>query len=368
MKSKVWFADARARNERESLIAKTQRLFEVSGTKDLIREGDIVAIKVHMGEWGNTRALRPQFIRAVVEKVVECGGLPFVTDTTTLYRGDRENAIKYLKMAAKNGYTQETLGAPIIIADGLRGDDGVKVRIDGPEIKEIEVARCIVDSDVMVVLTHFKGHEMSGFGGSIKNVAMGCFTKKSKAIQHQSSKPMIDETLCVGCGKCVNVCPNNAIRILENKARIDYAACTGCGECVTVCERNAIKLERVLSKNLQARMAECMLAIKKLGIKCSYFNFLLDITPHCDCVGWSDLPIVPDIGILCSLDPVAIDKASLDLVYRAVGIKGSRAEEAGVLEENTDKFSRMFGIDVYHQIEVGEKLGLGSSEYELIRI
>ncbi|MHC1636628.1 MAG: DUF362 domain-containing protein [Candidatus Nezhaarchaeales archaeon] len=315
----------------------------------------VVGIKVHMGEEGNVTHLRPEFIRCVVDFVRECNCEPVIFDTTTLYAGARSNGISYLNLAARKGFNQATLGAPVVIGDGLKGDDGFIVEIDGIELREVEVARILKDLDSMIVVSHFKGHVTTGFGGAIKNLAMGCTTKRGKAAQHRAHMPVVIEENCVGCGACTQRCMYGAIKVEENKARIDYEKCVGCLECYFLCPNKALEIPSDGTDKLQIRLADAALAVlKALNFRPLYLNAVVNVTPRCDCLGCVMTPLISDIGLLSSLDPVAIDQASLDLVKSVAGGK--------------NPFFEVNGVSGDKQLESSEKLGLGSRSYELVNV
>ncbi|MGE5678987.1 MAG: DUF362 domain-containing protein, partial [Pseudomonadota bacterium] len=325
MGSDVYFVNLRARSPRENKISKIQRLFETAGFGNFLNEGDLTAVKLHFGEKGNDSYINPVYVRQIVDKIKSRNAKPFITDTNTLYSGSRSNAVDHIITAIEHGFDYSVVGAPIIISDGLLSKNSEDVSINKKHFSQVKISGDIFHADSMIVMSHFKGHEMAGFGGSIKNLAMGCAPAAGKQQQHSTVKPKIKNSKCIGCAKCYRVCPEGAIAIAEKKASIDTKTCIGCGECITVCPAKAI------SPNWQTdidpfleRMTEYALgAVANKQGKVGYINFLINITPDCDCVPWSDAPIVPDIGILASLDPVAIDKASLDLVNREMGFMNS---------------------------------------------
>ncbi|MHC1579781.1 MAG: DUF362 domain-containing protein [Candidatus Alkanophagales archaeon] len=331
-------------------VSGVERLF---GMLDLDLEGKFVAIKVHMGELRNVTYVKPFYVRKVVEMVRGCGGEPFVTDTTTLYGQMRANALGYYKVAAAHGFVAEHLGCPVLIADGLRGEDGVLVRIEGgagaeTELKEIEVARLIYESDAMVVVSHATGHGAAAFGGALKNVGMGCVTKRGKAAQHEVTKPLLDRERCDGCGRCAKHCAYNAIR---EDFEVDTEKCVGCGLCIGVCPRGARYTTREMKERLQRRIAEAACGVLRKFDTVAFLNFLIDVTGACDCAATLP-PLCRNIGVLASEDPVAIDKCSIDLIREAAG---------------RDVFAG-FGVDPEVQVRHAAALGLGSPEYELVRI
>jgi uncharacterized Fe-S center protein len=303
---------------------------------------DKVVIKVHMGEYGNLTHVRPEIVGAVVVELKKMGAKPFLFDTTTLYRGSRDTPEKYLETAKKNGFTEESIGCPIIISD-----EGVKV--EGKEyFKEIEVAKEIQNADELVVISHFKGHPEAGFGGSIKNLGMGGVTKKTKKIEHTESQPIIIGK-CKGCGTCVKLCREGAIQLKNGKAIFNYDKCFGCGVCSEVCPSKALKPREVSFRVLLAEAAYAVLN-KFDKEKLLFINVLLDITEKCDCFPNGGEIICPNIGILASDDIVAIDKASFDLVIKKVG--------KNIFDLNSH-------IKSEEQIDAAEKFGLGKEEYKL---
>jgi len=341
----VYFKSASTPFAKDALHLAMEKLFE---KVNVVEKRDIVAIKLHMGELGNTGYIRPIFVRKIVEMVKKQGAKPFITDTTTLYGGHRNNAIDYLHTAAINGFNMASMGCPIIIADGLLGNDYISVEVDG---NKINVASAIYEADCLIVMSHFKGHGMSGFGGAIKNLGMGCTSKAGKAWQHAKSKPSFNEEKCIECLKCIKFCPAHAIEY-EDKIKIDYEKCYGCGACTVLCEQGCFYINN--GNEFQERIVISAKAVlKKFEDKVSFFNFLMDITPRCDCCSFADKPLINDIGIVASNDAVAIDKASYDLIYSYAG---------------KDIFYEEHGIDGLAQINIGEKIGLGDKEYELLEI
>ena len=367
MTSEVYFADIRARSNQQSKAEKVKRLFDKAGFGDLITKDDLTAIKVHFGEAGNDSHISPVFVRQIVDKIKENTGKPFVSDTNTLYSGARHNSVDHLNVANKHGFTYAVLNAPVTIADGLMSQDIVDVEIKQKQFADVKIASDFVAADGMIAMSHFKAHELAGFGGAIKNIAMGCAPAAGKKEQH-NVEFFADDEKCVACGNCAQVCPEDAITI-NATAEIDKELCIGCGECMTVCPTDAIETDWSSEiAPFMERMTEYAYgAVQGKEDKMGYINFVLNITPDCDCVPWSDAPIVRDIGILASKDPVAIDKASYDLVNQQQGFENSLLEDNFAAGE--DKFKGLREqTEGYIQIEYGAEIALGDDDYELIKL
>jgi uncharacterized protein len=368
MKSPVYFASLRAYSDHESTTAKVQRLFDKAGFASLISPQDKTAIKLHFGEMGNDGFISPVYVRQVVEKVKTCQALPFLTDTNTLYLGSRSNAVEHIGTAILHGFDYAVVGAPVIIADGLTGKNIRKVMIRKKHFDEVSIAGDIAAADSLIVLSHFKGHIVSGFGGAIKNLAMGCAPPEGKRAQH-NARPFTITEKCTGCAACLKVCPKTAISVLKKKSAIDQHLCIGCFECMHACPEHAIDIDWVTEiPEFMERMVEYAYgAVQGKENKAGYMNFLIRITPDCDCFPFSDAPIVPDIGILASKDPVAIDAASFDLVNQQQGFVNSGLETHHHAGE--DKFKGVHAqTDGYRQVRYAREIGMGSEEYELITI
>lgn len=361
--SKAYFSPAQG--GKKSRLERVDRLFEKAGFADLIDEGDLVAVKVHFGERGNTAFLSPLYARRVVDKIKEAGGKPFLTDANTLYAGSRANAVEHLVTAIENGFSYATVGAPLVIADGLNGHDYIEVEIGGKHFDKVKIGSAISEADAVIALTHVKGHEASGFGGAIKNLGMGSGCRSGKQVMHSDLLPSIDPETCSACERCAEWCPAEAITV-ASAATIDYEKCLGCAECTVTCPNGAIAINWKSDPGVfQEKMAEYALGvIKGKEGKVGFMNFVIDVVPDCDCWSWNDAPIVPDIGIVASKDIVAADQASVDLVNAAEGIKGSRLSDPGA----EDKFGLLTGVDWTVQLAHAEMMGLGSRSYELIRV
>ena len=359
MVSKVYFVDFKSLDAKESTVLKIKKLFDKAGFKSLMKEGDLTAVKVHFGERGNDGYINPVYVRLVVDKIKEAGAKPFVTDTNTLYIGERHNAVDHMTVALEHGFNFAVLNAPTIIAGGLKSGSSTPVEVNLKHFKQTKIATDIVQADSMIVMSHVKGHPMAGFGGAVKNLAMGCATAEGKKDQH-SLRPEVDQDKCVGCRKCSKVCPAGAISYETKKAFIDKTICIGCGECVHEWEKEM--------ENFVERLTEYAKgAVTGKEGKVGYINFLVKITPDCDCFPYSDRAIVPDIGILAGTDPVAVDKASIDLINAQEGFENSRLEHH--CHAGEDKFTGLRpNSKGMVQLTYGEKIGLGSQEYELVKI
>lgn len=368
MSSKVFFADMRA-GARENLFGKIGRLMREAGLPGLLAPGDLVAVKVHFGEKGNHTFVRPIFVRRVVDEIKACGALPFLTDSSTLYPGERKEAVSALACAIENGFAFSVVNAPLIMSDGLRGHTAVDVPIDGELLQTVSIGAEIVEAHALVVVSHFKCHELTGFGGTLKNLGMGCASRTGKMQQHSTVGPKVAQRFCNGCTACLKSCAHAAIAIIEGKAEIDPALCVGCSRCITACLQKAINIQWNESASLvMKKMAEYAKgAVAGKEQKSLYLNFITQVSPACDCYGHADAPIVNDIGICASSDPVALDQACADLVNNARGNQDTAL--ANGHEPGGDKFRGVHPeIDWEAQLEHGEKIGLGSRVYELVRL
>ena len=368
--SKVYFADFRCPSWRETLPQKLARLMMTAGFGDIDMEDKYVAIKMHFGEPGNLAYLRPNWARAVADLVKSQGGKPFLTDCNTLYVGGRKNALDHIDSAYVNGFTPYSTGCHILIADGLKGTDEVEVPVEGGEyVKSAKIGRAVMDADVFISLTHFKGHEQAGMGGCLKNIGMGCGSRAGKMEQHNSGKPFVTEKNCVGCGACKRICAHDAPQIANGKATIDTDKCVGCGRCLAVCPKDAIQcLFDEAPAILNKKIAEYTKAVVD-GRPCFHVSLVVDVSPNCDCHAENDVPIVPDVGMFASFDPVALDQACADAVMAQPAAPGSALFDAGCDGSCADHF-RAAHPDTDWQVclEHAEKLGLGSRKYELVKI
>lgn len=361
----VWFAPMRS-VKKQSLVRRAGVLLERAGLRDVIEENDLVAIKMHFGEEGNTGFVHPIYLREVVARVKQHGGKPFLTDANTLYRGKRFNAVDHIACAVRNGFSFATVDAPIVIADGIDGREAVEVATEGfKHFESVRIGSAAVHADALVAVTHVKGHEATGFGGVIKNIGMGLGCRSAKQRMHSDFRPEVTAEKCTACRRCVQWCPVDAIAIGPDRvATVDYETCYGCGECVASCPYGAIATQWTTTPEaIQEKMVEHVAgALAGKEGKSLYLSFVTDVSPDCDCWSFSDASIVPDIGVLASADLVAIDQAAYDLVTRTEGTAGSRGEgmAAGV-----DKFAAVTGIDGTVAMRYAEEMGLGTRSYEL---
>ena len=369
MASKVYFADLRA-DYHENLQQKLTRLMKTAGMGDIDFNEKYVAIKMHFGEPGNLAFLRPNWAKTVADFVKERGGKPFLTDCNTLYVGGRKNALDHMDSAMLNGFNPMTTGCQIIIADGLKGSDEVEVPVAGGEyVKNAKIGRAVMDADVFISLTHFKGHEEAGFGGCLKNIGMGCGSRAGKMEQHNAGKPHVAEKHCIGCGQCRKICAHGAPIIENGKAHIDHDKCVGCGRCIAVCPKDAVRIDWDESTtNLNCKIAEYTKAVVD-GRPCFHISLVIDVSPNCDCRSENDMAIVPNVGMFASFDPVALDMACVDAVNAQTPLRGSAADDAHAKAHVHDHFQRLHPDTNWRScLEHGEKIGIGTREYELIKI
>ena len=355
-KANVFFVPMTTNDRTKEIEEKLLGLCQAVELADRINKSDLVAVKMHFGEKGNITHITPKFVRPLVKAVTKIGAKPFLTDTTVLYKSERSNAVSHLRLAHEHGFTINKVGAPVIIADGLIGNAEEEVAIQGELFNSVSLAREVLRANALIVVTHVTGHVACGLGGTIKNLGMGLASRKGKMRQHSAMKPEVIETKCTACGLCIKWCPENAIEMRGDVAFIISEKCIGCGECLTVCRYDAISYNwQVSNEDLQKKTAEHALGVV-LGRedKCLFFNFLITMTKDCDCFGTKMTPMMNDIGVLASADPVTIDKAALDLI-----------------ESRNRKSLREMAysnIDETFQLTHGVKIGLGRMEYELHEI
>ena len=367
--STVYFTDFRC-PVGTSLTEKLRRLCLAAGIKNIDMDGRFVAIKMHFGELGNLAYLRPNYAKVVADLCKEQGGLPFLTDCNTLYPGSRKNALEHLTCAQENGFWPMTTGCQILIGDGLRGTDEVEVPVpNGEYCKTAKIGRAIMDADIFISLTHFKGHEATGFGGAIKNIGMGCGSRAGKMEQHNSGKPFVKQKLCVGCHACAKICAHGAPTFgPDNKATINTDKCVGCARCLAVCPKDAIQcLYDEAPSILNCKIAEYTKAVVD-GRPCFHVSLVMDVSPNCDCHGENDVPIVPNVGMFASFDPVALDQACIDAVLAQPKMPNS-VIGSGEACQCEDHFKAAHpDTDWEAALIHSEKIGLGSREYELVKI
>lgn len=373
-KAKVYFTTFKATGS-ENLLQKLHRLMKTAGFEQIDFRDKFTAIKIHFGEYGNLAFLRPNYARTVVDYVKELGGKPFLTDCNTLYVGSRKNALDHLETAYLNGFSPLQTGCHVLIADGLKGTDETLVPVDGEYVKEAKIGHAIMDADVLISLTHFKGHEMAGFGGALKNLGMGSGSRAGKMEQHCDGKPSVDESRCVGCGACKKICAHDGPQIENHKAVIDHDKCVGCGRCLAVCPKDAIAADyNDTIKALNCKIAEYSLAVCK-DRPCFHISLICDVSPNCDCHSENDIPIIPNVGMLASFDPVALDQACADLCNQMPATAGSILDEH---MKECKEHEHCEHHDHFHMthpdtewkscIAHAVKIGLGTDQYDLERI
>lgn len=374
-KAKVYFTNFRTKAFGDGLPTKLKKLIKKAGIGEIDMDGKFAAIKLHFGELGNISYLRPNYARAVADVVKELGGKPFLTDCNTMYPGSRKNALEHLECAWENGFTPLTVGCPILIGDGLKGTDDVNVPLTGCEyVKEAKIGRAVMDADVFISLTHFKGHEVTGFGGAIKNIGMGCGSRAGKTEQHSSSKAEIDEELCRGCLACAKECANDGLLFDEEhkKMRVNLENCVGCGRCLGACNFDAISFDfSAAVEMLNRRMAEYTKAVVD-GRPCFHISLVVDVSPNCDCHGENDVPILPNLGMFASFDPLALDQACVDACMAADPLPGSQLAEnlaKADFHDHHDHFTNSRPESEWQSCMAhAEKIGLGTRSYELITV
>ena len=390
--AKVYFTTLRTYG-RESQLDKLQRLIKRAGIGQIDFTNKYVAIKMHFGEPGNLAFLRPNYARAVADVVKELGGRPFLTDCNTLYVGGRKNALDHLDSAYQNGFSPYATGCQVIIADGLKGTDEVEVPVkNGVYVQNAKIGHAIMDADIVISLTHFKGHEQAGFGGCMKNLGMGCGSRAGKMEQHAAGKPSVAQAKCVGCRACAKICAHDAISFEGTRERagangrtrtvhvasIDHSRCVGCGRCIGVCNQDAIRPDYDQAVEvLNYKIAEYTQAVVQ-DRPAFHISLAIDISPNCDCHGENDTPIVNDIGMFASFDPVALDQACIDAVLAAQPLPNTELTDSRAKHEKAGDLDPARAHDHFYvthpdtdwpsMIEHAERIGLGSSRYELIEV
>ncbi len=368
MTSKVFFIDFRTTSQ-NNIMAKLTSLINAAGLDQIIRKRDLVALKLHFGELGNAAFIRPIYVRTIVNAVKALDAFPFLTDANTLYAGTRSDAPGHLTTAIQNGFAYPVVDAPLVIADGLRGKSEAAVDVYGKHFESVYIGKEIVEADAFVSVAHFKGHELSGFGGAIKNTGMGSASRKGKLAMHSSVSPQVRAEDCIGCGECVEHCSQEALAVTDDTAAIDPERCIGCGECILICpsEAIAIKWDQEVPTFLEAMVEYTAAVLKDKAGKSFFINFISDVSPACDCYAFNDAPIVKNIGIVAGTDLVALDQASVDLVNAEPALAGTKLKTNA--EAGADKFKGLYpNVDWPIQLEYAEQIGLGSRTYELVTV
>lgn len=370
-KSKVYFTNMRASGNM-NLLQKLERLVKKAGIENIDFKGKYTAIKIHFGEPGNLAYLRPNYAKVIADVVKSQGGKVFLTDCNTLYVGRRKDALEHMDAAYENGYNPFTTGCQIIIGDGLKGTDEAYVPVPGGEcVKEAKIGRAVMDADILISLNHFKGHELTGFGGALKNIGMGSGSRAGKMEMHSDGKPRVRTKACVGCGACVKICAHDAPTITDKKASIDHNKCVGCGRCIGVCHFDAIAAAWDASNDvLNKKIAEYTWAVLH-GRPHFHISLVIDVSPNCDCHAENDVPLIPDIGMFASFDPVALDMACANMANQAPVISGSYLAEQIQRQEQPAKdhfYAAHPETNWMSCVEHAEKIGIGTKSYELIEV
>ncbi|RDU24469.1 DUF362 domain-containing protein [Anaerosacchariphilus polymeriproducens] len=365
--SKVYYTNFRTTFQ-ENLLQKLRRLIKTAGMDHIDFEKKYTAIKIHFGEMGNLAYLRPNYAKVVADFVKDMGGKVFLTDCNTLYVGSRKNALDHLDTAYANGFSPFSTGCHVVIADGLKGTDEALVSVEGGEyVKEAKIGQAVMDADIFISLNHFKGHEATGFGGALKNIGMGCGSRAGKMEMHSEGKAEVNQDRCIGCGACIKNCAHSAIQIEKKKAYIEPDKCVGCGRCIGVCPVDATHSGKSDSNDaLNKKIAEYSYAVLK-DRPHFHISLVVDVSPYCDCHAENDVPIVPDVGMFASFDPVALDMACADAVNRQPVIEGSMLSE--MEHHHHDHFTNTHPSTNWKvALEHAQKLGIGNMEYELIQV
>lgn len=354
----------------DDLLKKFERLIVAAGIDDIDFEDKFVALKVHFGEWGNVSFVRHQFSRVLAQHIKARGGKVFLTDANTLYAGYRGNAVDHLYNASWDGFNMASIGCPIIIADGLRGTDERLIPVEGAEYcKEAYIGAAVAEADIIITLSHCKGHEQAGYGGTIKNLGMGCASKKGKMAQHNGSTPHISARKCIGCGNCMKACANDGVHVIDHKAVIDEQNCVGCGNCFAYCPKEAISCKwDAAIPVFNKKLAEYTKAALN-GKPQFHVGLAIDIQPNCDCNGGHDSQLVPDIGMFASFDPVSLDQAAVDTINKMPVMPAYHGHECCNSHDDTDVFVMAHpDTDWDVCLTHAEKLGIGERKYEIIQV
>lgn len=354
MKSKVYFIPIDSSDNKEAVKEKLKELLRKSGILSVIGPGDKVAAKIHFGEEGNTGYVDPVLAGVICrETKAKCAEV-HLSDANVLYRGRRTQTAEHMKIAREHGFTKDATGVDVFIPDETKPEATCEIAIDQDHIKTAKVGRYFIECDSLVVISHFKGHMLTGFGGAIKNVGMGCATRQGKLALHNALAPVVYPDNCIACGACVAICPVGALKI-DGKVALDASKCIGCANCVGVCPTFSLFVDMKAGGTVQEKTAEYAYAVlKSKKNKSCFINFATKINKECDCWGQENPRIAPDVGIFASLDPVAIDKASYDMVNKI-------SKKDIFRESHPDQ-------DGLIQLSHSEKMGMGSQEYELVEV
>lgn len=387
LSSKVYFTDLRT-NPNLNLLQKLERMLKAAGFESIDFKDKFVAIKIHFGEFGNVAYVRPNYAAVIVKLIQQLGGKPFLTDSNTLYSGSRSNAVDHIHTAMVNGFNPIACGCDVIIADGLRGKDERIVDVNGKYCPEPKIGAAIADADIVISINHFKGHEMAGFGGAIKNLGMGSGSVAGKKDMHATAQPKIQGEKCIGCRICENNCAHGAVQVKDlaqgesfdlptgrikakRKAVIDYDKCVGCGQCVAVCKSEAAVMSSQESGViLNYKIAEYTKAVLKDKPN-FHVSFIMNVSPECDCWGHNDAAVIPDLGMAASFDPVALDQACAELVNNAPTLNTDNVlnEKRVCVPHDTDKFHIIHpDTDWQTGLRYAEEIGIGTTNYELVKV
>lgn len=354
MGEKVYCIEAAENENDESLCARLKDLLQAENLLECIADQDVTAVKTHFGESAKLGYVRPMYLKMLGEAVKDRGGVPFLTETSTLYKGNRSGAISHIAHAHSQGFDYAATGMPIIMADGLFGDEECVVAVQGKIYSSVHLAALFAKCNSLVMVSHFTGHLAAGFGATLKNLGMGCASRKGKMAQHSTAKPKIVKKACTACGTCVTWCPASAITVKEASADINARKCIGCGECLAMCRFDAVKFNwGATYEDLQKKVVEHAMGVCSLFTgKSLFINVLTRISKDCDCMGHTFEQIVPDIGILVSRDPVALDAASLDMV-----------------EGRSGKLLSQMAHDIPYrfQLDYARELHFGDQDYQLVK-
>jgi len=365
-RSDVYFTDMRTRSN-GGLLDKMKRLVHAAGMDNIDMKKKFVAVKIHFGEPGNMSYLRPNYAKAITDIIRKKGGMPFLTDCNTLYVGRRKDAVEHLDAAYENGFNPFATGCHVIIGDGLKGDDDADVPIDGICLKSAKIGRAICDADIIISMTHFKGHELTGFGGTIKNLGMGCASRRGKMELHSANKPSVNEKRCTGCGYCVDKCAQFAISVNGKKANINEKMCVGCGRCISMCRYDAINVNMDQPNDILCKRTAEYAFASVAGKPNFHISLVIDVSPKCDCYGHNDIPVVPDVGMFASFDPVALDVACADAVNAQPVVNESVLQRR--MKEGKDKFTCVHpATDWKVMTGHAESIGMGRTAYSLKNI